>query len=170
MPFCFFDLPKELRFMIYKQLATTTTNTLDVYPLEEDSGFRLSYRYTRYAVGLLASCKLLNEEAEPFFQKALGEDNPETACSFTFTVDGREFENEWLCTMAVINLAFKLLKYQEEEFDIAVSFGKAQVPVVLQLCTYALDFVRKTGRRLGLEVQTEGLSQSDKILMSETLY
>ena len=47
----------------------------------------MEFKYTTFAVGVLATCKLMRDEAQPFFIKALKTGDLETTHTFRFVED-----------------------------------------------------------------------------------
>jgi hypothetical protein len=86
--FPFFDLPKELRWMVYEHLDTqkcvvqqlphlSTSQSDGQQTHSEDEG-QVEFQFTNFAVGALATCKLMRDEVQPFFDKAYNTGELET--------------------------------------------------------------------------------------------
>ena len=114
-PFRFFDLPPELRLMVYEQLHTPQ-HVVKQMPSSSESGAQVEIRYTTFAVGTLATCRFMHDEVQPFFNKAFKTGDMEM--THTFSLNDRKTRREAHdCMAGMWNIMHGLGKYADGTFD-----------------------------------------------------
>ena len=80
--------------MVYEHLHTPQYVVQHISSSSESSG-QVEFRYMTFAVGALATCKLMRDEVQPFFNKAFKTGENETNQTFSLVDDFK------LCTQAL---------------------------------------------------------------------
>jgi hypothetical protein len=80
-PFRFFDLPKELRLLVYEHLHMPRS------VLQQATGCEIESKYMAFTFEALATCKLMRDEVKPFLAKAYKTGNHETTHTFKIVND-----------------------------------------------------------------------------------
>jgi hypothetical protein len=80
-PFRFFDLPKEVRLLVYEHLHMPRS------VLQQATGCEIESKYMAFTFGALATCKLMRDEVKPFLAKAYKTGNHETTHTFKIVND-----------------------------------------------------------------------------------
>jgi hypothetical protein len=71
-PFRFFDLPKEVRLLVYEHLHMPRS------VLQQATGCEIESKYMAFTFGALATCKLMRDEVKPFLAEAYKTGDHET--------------------------------------------------------------------------------------------
>ena len=80
--------------MVYEHLHTPQ-HVVKQIPLPSEPSGQVEFKYMTFAVGALATCKLMRDEVEPFFNKAFKTGENETNQKFSLVDDFK------LCTQAL---------------------------------------------------------------------
>lgn len=99
--------------MVYEHLPSSTVEVFDFTDTAQAQG-RIKMHYTKFATGILASCKFLKTEAEPFFIKAY------KMCVFETTQDFHARDERCSGTRACI-LYYVLVSTLSTLYEIAES-------------------------------------------------
>lgn len=116
--FRFFDLPTELRLLVYTHLHTPrcVVQQVRLSPSSETSG-QIEFKYMTFAVGVLATCKLMRDEVQPFFVKALKTGDLETTHTFKVVDDNVLCAKMCLLTTIQLMQVFGYLSDKEYATD-----------------------------------------------------
>ncbi|KAH6629523.1 hypothetical protein C7974DRAFT_424551 [Boeremia exigua] len=172
-PFRFLDLPKELRLKVYECLPVTTESLFLVASRPNKS---MHLELATFQTALLATCKLINAEAEPYIKASMMAHQP--TFNGTHTQLSRYLQDGEM-SVAVIFIC----THRDEAYNLSdqtqlsppafyldvwmpESFADLVVDRLLRLCNYTTMHSQRTGCLLN--VQSTGISVNSVPVNSST--
>lgn len=173
-PLGFLDLPPELRLTVYEHLPISTVSV--VQNLRRKNS--LLFTAPKFQVALLATCKIIHEEAAPVLHKAMMETLPRV--TFSIYVDMEVS----LLTRIVFTMA--KLRFGEDHFRLYTGATTNRLALVMlwrdalrvhfvmeqykldRLCDFCADatqHLRKTGRDLNFHIRFQDVPDTYKLML-----